>query len=251
MSLIFADRVKETTTTVGTGAITLGGAVAGYISFSACMSTADTCYYCITNGTQWETGLGTYAVPGGNPTLQRTTILESSLLNTAVNFTAGSKDVFITAPASLFDSYPKKIQEITFAGAENNVTKTLNIAINEQSAYDIYIKTSTLSVGANYLISFVNTMCDTKKTIITGAVLASTDTIDYNIPLGTLNNGGLYMNISIRGFNVTASGYAYHYSPAAVNQIIINSRIRLADTQIGLYGSFSATSLVKIIGWGI
>jgi len=99
MALVLKDRVKETTTTTGTGAISLGGAVANFQAFSAVLSNADTTYYAIvdTTNTAFEVGLGTYASSGN--TLTRTTVLESSNSGSAVNFGAGSKNVFIAYPA--------------------------------------------------------------------------------------------------------------------------------------------------------
>lgn len=97
MALVLNDRVQETTTTTGTGTVTLAGAVAGYQSFAA-IGNGNTTYYCITDGTNWETGLGTYTASG--TTLARTTVLESSNSNSLVNFPAGSKNVFVTYPAS-------------------------------------------------------------------------------------------------------------------------------------------------------
>jgi hypothetical protein len=96
MALIVKDRVKETTTTTGTGTITLGGAAPGFQSFSV-IGNGNTTYYTIQGGTEWEVGIGTYTSSG--TTLSRDTILESSNGGTAVNFSAGSKDVFVTYPA--------------------------------------------------------------------------------------------------------------------------------------------------------
>ena len=97
MALLLKDRVKETTTTTGTGDITLAGAVDGFQSFSSALSDADTTYYAISHrsANEWEVGLGTYS----SGVLTRTTILESSNSDTAVSFTAGTKDIFITLPA--------------------------------------------------------------------------------------------------------------------------------------------------------
>ena len=97
MALVLDDRVQETTTTTGTGTVTLAGAVTGYQSFAA-IGNGNTTYYCITDGTNWETGLGTYTSSG--TTLARTTVLESSNSGSLVNFPAGTKNVFVTYPAS-------------------------------------------------------------------------------------------------------------------------------------------------------
>jgi hypothetical protein len=98
MALVVKDRVRETTTTTGTGTITLGGAATGFQSFSV-IGDANTTFYTIqlANTNEWEVGVGTYTLSG--TTLSRDTILESSNSGSAVNFSAGSKDVFVTYPA--------------------------------------------------------------------------------------------------------------------------------------------------------
>ena len=98
MALVVKDRVRETTTTTGTGTITLGGAATGFQSFSV-IGDANTTFYTIqlSNTNEWEVGIGTYTLSG--TTLSRDTILESSNGGSAVNFSAGTKDVFVTYPA--------------------------------------------------------------------------------------------------------------------------------------------------------
>ena len=99
MALVVADRVKETTTSTGTGAISLAGAEPNFRTFSSVLSDGDTTYYAIIDDTNtaFEVGLGTYASSGN--TITRTTVLSSSNANSAVNFSAGSKDVLLTYPA--------------------------------------------------------------------------------------------------------------------------------------------------------
>ena len=99
MALVVKDRVKETTTSTGTGAITLAGAQSNFRTFSSVLSNADTTYYAIIDNTNldFEVGLGTYASSGN--TITRTTVLSSSNSNSAVNFSAGTKDVILTYPA--------------------------------------------------------------------------------------------------------------------------------------------------------
>ena len=99
MALVLADRVKETTTTAGTGTVTLAGAVSGFQSFSA-VGNGNTTYYTIADqtGTNWEVGIGTYTSSG--TTLSRDTVLASSNSGSLVSFGAGTKDVFVTYPAS-------------------------------------------------------------------------------------------------------------------------------------------------------
>lgn len=99
MALVLANRVRETTTTTGTGTVTLAGAVTGYQSFSV-IGNANTTFYAIAGqGTsEWEVGIGTYTLSG--TTLARTTILASSNAGSAVSFSAGTKDVFVTYPSN-------------------------------------------------------------------------------------------------------------------------------------------------------
>jgi hypothetical protein len=98
MAFVLADRVKETTTTTGTVTVTLLGASTGYQSFSA-IGDANTTYYTIAGqtGSEWEVGIGTYTASG--TTLARTTVISSSNAGSLVNFSAGTKDVFVTYPA--------------------------------------------------------------------------------------------------------------------------------------------------------
>ena len=99
MAFVLADRVQETTTTTGTGTITLAGAVSGFQGFSA-VGDGNSTYYTISNtaAAEWEVGIGTYTASG--TTLSRTTIISSSNGGSAVNFSAGTKNVFVTYPAS-------------------------------------------------------------------------------------------------------------------------------------------------------
>ena len=98
MALVLADRVKDTTTSAGTGTITLGNAPpAGFQSFAA-IGNGNTTYYTIAGGAEWEVGIGTYSSTG--PTLSRDTVLSSSAGGTTkVTFSAGAKDVFVTLPS--------------------------------------------------------------------------------------------------------------------------------------------------------
>jgi len=100
VAFVLNDRVKETTTTTGTGTINLGGAATGFETFVAGIGNSNVTYYCIAGQgtTEFEVGIGT--VTDASPdTLSRTTILSSSNSDSAVDFSAGTKDVFCTLPA--------------------------------------------------------------------------------------------------------------------------------------------------------
>jgi hypothetical protein len=101
MAHVLNDRVKETTTSTGTGTVNLAGAETGFETFVAGIGNSNTTYYCIAHQSadEFEVGIGT--VTDASPdTLSRTTIISSSNSDSAVNFSAGTKDVFCTLPAS-------------------------------------------------------------------------------------------------------------------------------------------------------
>ena len=99
MALVINDRVKETSTSTGTGTFDLDGAVTGFETFVAGIASTNTTYYAIFHQgeDEWEVGLGT--LNSDSSTLTRTTVLESSNSDAAVDFAAGSKEVFCTLPA--------------------------------------------------------------------------------------------------------------------------------------------------------
>jgi len=101
MALVLNDRVKETSTTTGTGTLNLSGAVSGFETFVAGVGDGNTTYYAIVNrdADEWEVGLGT-VTDASTDTLARTTVITSSNSDSATSFSAGTKDVFVTLPAS-------------------------------------------------------------------------------------------------------------------------------------------------------
>jgi hypothetical protein len=104
MALVLADRVQDTTITTGTGSVTLSGSPpAGYQSFGAAIGNGNTTYYTITGGNQWEVGLGTYV--SASTALNRNTVLASSNSGSLVDFSAGTKTVFVTYPAEKSVNY--------------------------------------------------------------------------------------------------------------------------------------------------
>lgn len=99
---MFADRIKESSTTTGAGTLSLGGAATGgFITFVSGIGTGNRCYYCIqlTSANEWEVGVGT-VTSGAPDTLSRETVLGSSNAGALVSFSAGSKDVFNTISAN-------------------------------------------------------------------------------------------------------------------------------------------------------
>jgi hypothetical protein len=141
MALVVNDRVKETSTTTGTGTLSLAGAVAGFESFVAGIGNSNTTYYAIVNANgEFEVGLGT-VTDAGTDTLARDTIISSSNSDSAVNFSAGTKEVFCTLPAS-------KAVIKDSNGAVAGVTMSSNLDLNGNTLIldadaDTSIKAST------------------------------------------------------------------------------------------------------------
>ena len=136
MALVINDRVKETTTTTGTGAVALGGAVTGFETFAAGVGNSNTTYYAIVHQTaaEFEVGLGT--LDGDSSDLTRTTVISSSNSDSAVDFAAGTKDVFCTIPAS----------KLIFEDANNDATVGRNLTVTGDltvSGDDITMATNT------------------------------------------------------------------------------------------------------------
>lgn len=101
--VVIKDRVKETSTTIGTGSMTLDGAVQGFQSFAA-IGNGNLTFYTIAREGNFEVGVGMYFTSG--PTLQRNAVLDSSNSGNLVNWGAGEKEVFVTLPASAADFVP-------------------------------------------------------------------------------------------------------------------------------------------------
>ena len=133
MAFVIKDRVKETTTTTGTGTVTLLGAVSGFEAFSAIGNT-NTTYYAIVHQSadEWEVGIGTYTASG--TTLARTTVLSSTNSDAAVDFAAGTKDVFVTYPAdkAVYVSASPAFIDVSVGGALTGVSAafTNHVSVN-------------------------------------------------------------------------------------------------------------------------
>ena len=122
MALVLNDRVKETSTTTGTGTLNLAGAVTGFETFVAGIGNSNTTYYAITlpATAEFEVGLGT--ITDASPdTLARTTVISSSNSDNAVNFSAGTKTIFCTMPAS----------KTVFLDASGNTTLGADLSVGD------------------------------------------------------------------------------------------------------------------------
>ena len=148
MALVINNRVRETTATTGTGAVTLAGAVDGFQTFAAGIGNSNTTYYAISLNTanEWEVGLGT--LNSDSSTLTRTTVLESSNSDSAVDFAAGSKEVFCTLPSEKAVYLDADGDPVGVSGGQiTDETKTFsNYAILTAN------RSITLVSGTNYML---------------------------------------------------------------------------------------------------
>jgi len=149
MALVLKDRVQETTTTTGTGTLTLGGAVTGYQSFTA-IGNGNTTYYTIygSGSTEWEVGIGTYTASG--TTLSRDTVLASSNSGSLVNFSAGTKNVWCDYPAgkAAYQDASGVVVAPTFTASTSVITPIVQATNSAGLALKNAGGTTQMSMGA-------------------------------------------------------------------------------------------------------
>jgi len=233
MALVLKDRVQETTTTTGTGTVTLDGAVSGFQSFSA-IGNGNTCYYAIVGGTEWEVGLGTYTSSG--TTLSRDTILESSNSGSAVNFSAGTKNVFVTYPAekSIYQNASGVANltstDVTTALGYTPVTNARTLTINGTS-YDLTAN-RTWSVGTVTSVAALTlgtTGTDLSSTVADGT---TTPVITLNVPTASATNRGALSSTDWSTFNNKQAALV-----SGTNIKTVNGTTLLGSGDLGTIGS--------------
>ena len=187
MALVLADRVRETSLSVGTGTITLAGAYPGFQSFTTGIGTGNTTYYTIANLAlgEWEVGLGTYTAAG--TTLARTTVLSSSTGGSLINFSAGTKDVFVTQPAARA-VYLDTATHVTLPAV--NLTGTLSGGGNQLN--NVIIGASTPLAGNFTNLAYTGTLTGNGGVINIGSGQIYKDAsgnlgIGTSSPVGRLN----------------------------------------------------------------
>jgi hypothetical protein len=198
MALVLNDRVKETTTTTGTGTVTLGGAVSGFDTFAAGIGNSNTTYYCIQLGAEFEVGLGTLA--GDSSTLARTTVISSSNSDNAVNFSAGAKNVFCTLPAS----------KATVLDASGNLALAGNIDVDGTSNLDVVDIDGAVDMASTLQVDGVLTTTATQ--VATGGITSGSNIVsdtDSTDDLGTTSVR--WANLFVDGITatdqITATGF--------------------------------------------
>ena len=222
MALTLKDRVLETCTSPGTGAVTLLGAVTGYQAFST-VGNGNTCYYTIADqsGANWECGIGTYATSGN--TLTRTTILSSSNAGSTVNFATGTQNVFLTYPS----------EKAVYLDASGNVQPSLGTA-TFSSITDSGLTSGrvTYATTGGLLTDSANLTWNGSALGITGAVSAS----------GQISGGNGAFSTATSSISLTNASYGNILS---TNTLYIDTtsgaiNIRPAGSTIG---TFTTTGL--------
>lgn len=155
MAFVLADRVKESTTSPGTGTATLLGAATGYQSFSSSIGANNTTYYVIAdqnNGANWEVGYGT--IGAGGTTLARTTVLASSNSSSLVNFSSGTQDVWCdyTAKKAVFQDSNGNVA-VTYNTSGSGSIGSLNVGGSLNSVSDTGIIASFVGTSSTYVFT--------------------------------------------------------------------------------------------------
>jgi hypothetical protein len=248
MALVLADRVRETTSSTGTTAVTLGGAYTGFQTFLAGIGNSNSTYYTISDSItgQWEVGIGTYTSSGN--TLSRDTVLSSSNSGSLVSFTAGTKDVFVTQPSE---------RNVYVVGsnvvAENSATVPNSLLAN--STLTLGATTLTLGVTTTSVASLTLTSAavngtlgaTTPSTVAATSVTASLDsaftsTGALTIPVGTTGQQPTGANGKIR-YNSTLSQYE-GYNSASATWALLGGAVVSNDTSTAsnVYPIFAAAT---------
>jgi hypothetical protein len=192
MALVLADRVQETTTTSGTGSVTLAGAVAGFQSF-AVVGNGNTCYYAIVNGSAWEVGIGTYSTTG--PALARTTVLSNSSGNTSPITLSGGSNVFLTYPAEKsinYDADGVAVIGDSISYADTGVIATFASTVAGYNQMVLQNKSTATNASTNLNVS-------------NNTATSSTGFAELGINSSTFSNGSGAFNIPGASYLASAS----------------------------------------------
>ncbi len=254
MALVLNDRVKETTTTTGTGTLTLGGAVTGFETFAAGIGNSNTTYYAVIlpGSAEFEIGLGTLS--SDSSTIARTTIISSSNSDSAVNFSAGTKNIFCTIPAS----------KSVFLDASGNVTMGADLSVGDdftvnggvielkntgaQSELRMYCESSNAHYAALQAPAHSDFAGNTTLTLP-----ATTDTIVGRATTDTLTNKTLTTPVVNAGVQLkngaTSAGFLEFFedSDNGTNKVTLIGPTSTADVTVTLPNSAGTLALTSDI----
>jgi hypothetical protein len=259
MALVLADRVRETTTTTGTGSVTLAGAYTGFQTFSAGVGNSNSTYYTIANvvSGEWEVGIGTYTSAGN--TLSRTTVLSSSNSGSLVNFGAGSKDAFVTQPserAVYVDSAGTTVNvNVLAATGDSSFTSTGAVQISAGT-------TGQRPTGAVGKIRWNSTLSQYEGydganwTLLGGAVISNdTSTTSVRYPVFSSVTTGNASTLYTGNANLLykpSTGEFQASVPVALNGIVVNSQtVSVSYTIAAGYSGMSAGPVTVASGQSV
>ncbi len=193
MALVLKDRVKETTTSTGTGTINLAGAATGFEGFASAVGDGNTCYYAIldANGSAWEVGIGT-VTDAATDTLSRDTILESSNSDNAISLTSGTHTVFLTYPADKSVYRNSNDQIVATASGivfSDSTVQTTAAAVSGDNVSIFVNDAGYLTTESDTLQTVTDRGSDTTNSITSsGNITATTGILDV-LDLTLLGNG--------------------------------------------------------------
>ena len=264
MAFELRSRVRETSTTTGTGAYTLAGAVSSYEAFSTAFDNADTLFYVATMGADWEVGYGTFTAAG--TTLARTTIIASSNADAAVNWGVGTKDISVTLPGftdldatnktrlvdAIFGLSPVN-DDVLQRKSGNWASRTLAQYLADLGALGKFPfpATQVASAGVNDLddyeegmftpaLAFGGASVGITYDVQTGLYTKIGRVVFYLISIDLSSNGSSTGSATITGFPFTSAGVQ---SPAAFAYYF-----GMASLVDGLGGLLSGTSMSLVTG---
>ena len=247
MALVVKDRVRETTSTAGTGTVTLAGAVLGFQAFSV-IGDGNVTYYAIVDPTagDWEVGIGTYTASG--TTLSRDTVLESSNGGALVSFTGNIKDVFVTYPAEkavYFDTADAvNIDNLKLDGNTISSTNTNgNIVLAPNGSGDVQLDADTVRVGDSNAAATVTTNGTGNLTISTNGgtnsgTIVINQGVDGNIAISPNGTGTVIINTDLDVDNVNINGNT-------ISTTDTNGNLTFTPNGTG-YGIFSGTQAILL-----
>lgn len=259
-NIVLKDRVKVSSGTTGTGDVTLGAAANGYQDFSA-VGDGNITYYTIAaqSGSEWEVGKGTVTDTAGTYTLSRDTVFESSNAGSLVNFSAGTKDVFVTYPAeraiyeepdgqTLIDGGP-----ITVLGSGVTVNPTLEAELGKfVSNVDSFGQVYTLNQndGSNASADFVayNDLTTDGFTYFTDMGISSSDYTSVDYPLFTPNSGYVFHEGDDFFLGNQTTGKDVVLFAGGVDTVNEAVRIKGADQSVELASDLSVAGTATITG---
>lgn len=265
MPLVVYDRVQESTTTAGTGPITLGGAVAGFQSF-AVVGNGNTTFYCVvdTQVGSWEVGIGTYSTTG--PTLARTTILSNSNGNTTpitLSSSANTKSVFVTYPSETSVNLDASgnvtalgnVTSGTWQGTTVGVAYGGTGVTSSSGANSVVLRDANQNIqvnSVNQALEVTTSSAGTKNLTLASPhfqVLVGTSTHTYKLPdATTVPNGAAWIfdNDSTQNLFVVnnASGAIDTVAPGGYATVFLESNATVAGT----WGRFGM--MPSEVNWG-